>query len=399
MRVLQICSKVPFPPKDGGCIAMHSITTGLLDAGHSVKVVALNTSKHYTEIEKIGNDYISKTKLETVFVDTEITIWGFIKSVFSPKSFNVDRFYSSKMAVKLAKILKSQEFDIIQVESIYVSQYMKILRRLSKAKIVLRAHNVEFEIWEKLADETHNQFKKIYYKRLAIKLKHYEVRMYNKFDGIAAITQHDADKITKLRCRKPIAVVPFGFEFTENDFISTNVLPSFFHIGAMDWQPNLNGIKWFVENIWHKVRNDFPDYKFHLAGRKMPDWLFEYNKNKEQNLVVIGEVSNAKKFMHNKSIMISPLHAGSGMRIKIIEAMALGKVVITTSLGAQGIEYEDKKNILIANDEYEFIAAMKFCVENPNEVENIGKNAQELVKIKYDNTVIAKKLTDFYHTI
>jgi len=394
MKILQLCSKPPYPPKDGGSIAMNILTQGLLNEGHSVKVLAICTPKLNIKIEDIDLAYRQKTNYESVFIDTTIKPLAVILNLFSTKSYNIVRFYSKEFNDKLIEIFKTQEFDIIHLETLWVSPYLDTLRKYSKAKIVLRSQNIEYKIWERMAYYCSNPIKKHYLKLLSRRLKKYENGLINSYDGIATITELDNTTLLEDGCKIPIIHIPFGIDLEKYKEDKSNLdSPSIFHIGAMDWRPNSDGIEWFLKNCWSKISTKYPTIKLYLAGRNMPDWL----KNLEmKNVVIEGEVSDSHKFINSKSIMIVPLASGGGMRVKIIEGMALGKTIISTAVGSEGIDYENKKNILIANTEDEFTTAISNCLDDKLYSESLGENARKLIESKYDNAIICKRLSDFY---
>ena len=394
MKILQVCSKPPYPPKDGGSIAMNILTQGLIACGNEVTVLAINTSKHFIKKEDIDLCYLQKTSYRSVFIDTAVKPRAAFLNFFTKESYNISRFYSKKFEKNLVELLVSKPFDIVQLETLWVTPYISSIRAVSTAKIVLRSHNVEYQLWERLAKTCTNPIKKIYLKFLAKRLKQYEINMLNKYDGIACITQSDAVIYKSDGCLKPIVHIPFGIDIVEY-LPKKNELwqLSLFHIGAMDWMPNIDGIKWFLQYVWNKVLVLHPTVKLYLAGRNMPNWL---TKSKITNVEIEGEVPDSKQFINSKSIMIVPLTSGGGMRIKIIEGMALGKTIISTTIGAEGIEYENKKNILIADSDDEFQKAINTCLTDSNSCEEIGKNARILVENKYDNKKICEKLNAFY---
>jgi len=397
MNILQICSKTPFPPKDGGSVAMNILTSGLIESGNNVKVLAINTPKHFIKDEDIDSNYRNKTNYESVFIDTSIKPIDAFLNLFSSQSYNIVRFYSKDCENKIIELLKKQTFDIIHLETLWVAPYVDTIRKYSKAKIVLRSQNVEYAIWERLASTTTNILKKQYLKLLSKRLKKYEISMLNKYDAIASITAIDAQQFKNDGCKLPIIHVPFGIDlekYTINN--SSTEFPSIFHLGAMDWMPNAAGIKWILDSVWMKVQDTNPELKLYLAGRNMPQWLLDF---KMKNVIIKGEVADAQAFINSKSIMLVPLSSGGGMRVKIIEGMALGKTIISTAIGAEGIDYENEKNILIANTEQEFINAINKCVSDKNFSDTISKNARLLVEQKYDNKKICNQLSDFYKTL
>ena len=164
----------------------------------------------------------------------------------------------------------------------------------------------------------------------------------------------------------------------------------------MNWHPNEQGIKWFIEECWDNVRQSTPHVQAYFAGRYMPQWLKNTNV---EGIHIVGEVEDSIRFMTSKQIMVVPLLSGSGIRIKIIEAMSIGKTVVATSIAAEGIMYEDKKNILIANTPQEFADAIKFCIENPLECKKIGEEAYKLIAEKYSNDQVVNQLLALYQQI
>lgn len=397
MKILQVCSKIPYPSKDGGSIAMNIMTEGLMACGNQVTVLAMRTPKNNIREEDIDAGYRKKTSYHSVFIDTTVKPLAAFLNLFSDKSYNITRFYSIQFEKALVALLKKENFDIVQLETLWVSPYVEVIRKNSKAKIVFRSHNVEYTIWERLASIARNPLKRAYLKLLAVRLKKYEQYMLNNYDGIACITELDAAEFRKLGCKIPIIHIPFGIHLADYKPDTTHIeFPSLFHIGSMDWMPNEEAIKWFLKNVWTKIQLKYPNLNLYLAGRNMPAWLSEL---KMENVVVVGEVNDSISFMNSKAIMVVPLQSGGGMRVKIIEGMALCKTIITTTIGAEGIAYENKRNILIADSEQEFENAIDMCITNREFSDTIGKNARTLIENKYDNRMMCKELSMFYQTL
>ena len=160
--------------------------------------------------------------------------------------------------------------------------------------------------------------------------------------------------------------------------------------------PNEEGIRWFIEEVLPKTVEKVPDFEYHLAGRNMPEWL---KSLKNKHVDVIGEVPDAKAFVTDNNIAIVPLLSGSGIRIKIIESMALGKTVITTRVGAEGILYDEEVNVIIAENIAIMVEAIRNLNENPQTAVRIGQAARKLVEEQYDNRKIIARLLLFYEQI
>ncbi len=397
MKVLFLCNKSPYPPKEGGPMAMNANIECLINAGHTVKVLALNTNKYFVRENEIPRDYKLKTSIEFIYHDLSINPIHAFLNLFSGKSFHVERFIAPAIERKIAEILLKDQYDIVQLEMLYMTPYIKVIRNNSKAKIILRSHNIEHLIWKRMTDSAKNPLKKVYFSLLTRKLKNYELSSMNEVDGIAAISNKDAEFYRQNGCQVPVSEIPFGLDLsTYHSSFHEAEFPSLFHIGAMNWMPNAEGVKWFIDEVWPLILSNFPGLKFYLAGRMMPDWL---QNLKIQNIIVLGEVADAREFIRSKSIMVVPLLSGSGIRIKIMESMAMGKAIVSTKIGAEGIGYTIGNNLLIADTPGEFLDAIKKCIEDRDFCELLGKNAKELVNSKYGLEQVAQKLTGFYQTV
>ena len=395
MKVLQLCNKPPYPPVDGGTMAMNSITQGLLAEGCEVKVLTVESDKHPLKRELVPDAYSEATGIEAVYVDLSVHVVPAAVAMLCGESYHVKRYVSHEFADRLRKILQSETFDVVHVESIFLTPYVPLVRKYSDARVVLRAHNVEHMIWQRVAESTHNVFKRWYLKHLALTLKVYEMEHLHDYDGILCITQEDADCFKALGCRRPMAQLPFGMEIEELPHVGVEP-NSLFHIGAMDWLPNQEGIEWMIEKVWPVVHREVPQAKLYLAGRKMPPkWM----NARVEGVTVVGEVPDALYFIGSKQINVVPLLSGSGIRVKIIEAMSVGKVVITTSIGARGIAYTDGENLLIANTPEEFAHQVKRCLESPELCQQIGAAAQRLIAEHYNAKRLSKELMGFYDRI
>lgn len=395
MRILQLCLKPPQPAKDGGCIAINNISKGLIDLGVDLKILTLSTHKHPFDINAFSDEFVNRSNIEAVFIDTKLNIVDAFSNLVTADSYNVSRFFSTDFDILLRKTLEASEYDVVHLESLFMTTYCHTIRRFSKAKIVLRSHNLEHMIWERMANQSTNPAKKVYLKLLAKQLREYEINTLNSIDGIASITDEDGDKYKNLGCTKPIMTVPFGVQLSDYKFIDPKTTQDLklFHLGAMDWKPNIEGVAWFLEEIWIPLQEKHPELILNIAGRNMPEWLMQSNYNNVNNL---GEVTSSSQFINDNNVMIVPLLSAGGMRVKIIEGMALGKVILSTSIGAEGIEFIDRENILIANTLEEHINQIEWLLEDPNRIITIGTNARYLVEKKYDNEIIIKNLYGFY---
>ena len=399
LKILQLCLRVPLPPYDGATIAMYNLAESLTASGAAVKMLSFNTKKHFMDANSIDAALLDKYKLETVFLDASVNAWDAFTNLFKPnESYNIVRFDTETFHQKLKELLQSETFDFILFEGLFLSPYLQTVRTFSKAKCILRAHNVEWLIWKRLAKATKNPLKKTYLYFLSDRLKRYENKVINNFDAIVAISELDKNLFLKDGCNIPIEVAPTGMntaKYKNIEQMDADSL-SLFHLGSMDWLPNIEAVDWLLNDIWPLIQQKSNKVHLFLAGKNMNPKYFNI---KSENLIVAGEIKDALKFMENKQIMVVPLLSGGGIRIKILEGLAAGKVIVSTSTGAEGINYSDKKNILIADTPEDFTKTILSLLNNPNLLNNIAREAQILARTQYDNILIGKKLAGFLKTI
>ncbi|MEQ1732944.1 MAG: glycosyltransferase family 4 protein [Bacteroidia bacterium] len=393
MKIVQLLPRFPWPLKDGGAICFYNFAQAYIDAGHELTMVVLNTNKHHINYADIPLGLKEKAHIHLIDINTDINKKDAFLNLFTTQSYNVQRFISKDYEALVVDLCKKNNYDLIIFESIFVAPYLAAIRGVTQAKCVLRAHNVEFKIWETLANDTPSVVKKAYLHLLAKRLKRYEIKACNAFDVVFPITETDQHILQAHNVTTPMCIIPFGINVATMPNYQEPQQLTFFHLGSMDWQPNQLAVQWFIDNVWVHIAPQYPQATFVIAGRNMSSHFLSYNNT--HNIKVVGEVSNAFEFMQSHAVQVVPIFAGSGIRVKIIEAMALGKCIIATPLGAQGINYTIDENICIANDATEFLKEIVFLIDEPQRIKTIGKAAITLAHEQHNIKLLAQKLINF----
>ncbi len=398
MKILQLCKKFPYPLKDGEAIAVTYLSKALRDLGCEMTLLCMNTIKHYTDIDSLPEDFDHYTEIHCTDLDNNIKPVEAFVNLFSDKSYHINRFISDRFRRKLVELLKKKEFDIIQLETLYLTPYVDTIKKYSNAQIVMRAHNVEHEIWDRISSNTSFLPKKWYLTHLSRKLRRYEVETLNSYDYLVALTDRDLKRFKKLGYKNGASASPIGIEIDNYPYVGTRMGKdlSLCFIGSLDWMPNLEGLNWFLTNVWPQILMRHPNIQLHVAGRNSPRSI---QSMKMKNVVIHGEVPNATDFINRHTVMVVPLFSGSGMRVKILEGMALGKVVLTTTLGKEGIHAEHQKNLLIADSASDFVESIDYCLKNSNVLDEIGVAAKNFVMDHFNNREIASQLYDVYEEL
>jgi glycosyltransferase involved in cell wall biosynthesis len=400
LNILFLTHRVPFPQNGGYPIVICNTIRGLVNLGHDVSLVALNARhNHYQqELTDDDNDLISKIKYRVYDINTSVSVFEVFVNLFSKTSFNIDRYYDAEFERHLVAELRKNSYDIIQFEGLRVSLYLDVVRKNSKAKLVYRLHNVENQIWERLSQQKSDPFKKSYLKMHARRIKNYEIEQLDRFNALSVFTLQDKGTLLEYGTKIPIGVLPVGINLNHYQPDLTKIeFPSLFFLGSLDWLPNREGIEWFLENFRHELAEGELRVRFYVAGNDIPERFDDYEVMGK--IFIQGEVDDALEFVNSKAIMIVPLLSSGGMRVKIVEGMAMQKCIISTTLGAEGIHYEDGVNILIANNQDEFYDAIQRCIADEALCLQIGANARRLVEEKHDLNKVSLRLVEFYERL
>ncbi len=385
VKILLLTNRVPFPLRDGGALAMDAMIRGYHAAGWDVQVLAMNTSRHRVPADVLGKLYPQIAGFRAVDVDNSVSKRGVLGNLFfSREPEHAQRFRSAAFAAALQAMMGSFQPKVVQLESPFLASYLPLIRQQGKAIVVYRMHNVEGQIWSRLAAET-TGLKGRYLQVLSKRIAKYEMRLWQDADLLLPITAEDAGAVRDAGIQTPLQLAPYGIELLGP---AAGLPPGpwkAYHIGAMDWLPNAAGVRWFLDEIWPQVRECSPGLQFHFAGRNMPA---EFRAGLPEGAVCEGEVPDAEAFIADKHILVVPIRSGGGIRVKTLEAMAAGKLVVSTATGMQGIEARDGVHFKEANDAQAFARAIAWAAAHPEKAAAIAGSGQRLVRERYHAPVI-----------
>lgn len=397
MRILQISNKAPYPANDGSSIAICNLAEGLADNNIELHLLSINTKKHFKPDDKIPSEFKEKTHYQSIFKNTNTTVLGALMNLFSSQSYFVSRFHFKEFEEALIQKLQSQTFDIVQLEGVFMASYIALIRKHSPAKIVLRTHNVEHQIWERHLKQEKNFIKKFYLSLQNKRLKHFELNSFNRVDAIVTITDDDKKNISEISQNKNIHTCLTGINLSSYKPVLNPAKPdSLFHFASMDWMPNIEAVDWLMSEVWPKVIAKQKNAVLVLAGRGMPH---KFKSLSSANIRIIENVVSSEKFYNNYDIMLVPLWSGSGLRIKLVEGLAYGKAIVTTSIGAEGIPYTNYQDLIAADDANSFAKAIIDILQQTNTKHSLQQNARKLAEQHFDYKKLAADLILFYTTL
>lgn len=385
MRILYIAPKSPAPIIDGGCFAMMECLKGLSKIA-AVDGIIFATHKHpYThESERILAQYLEKQTV--VPIDTELKATSALVNFLRRKNYNLSRFKSEKLYHEIAKKL-SEKYDYIVCDSLFAAAQLSHFDFSELAPVIIRSHNIESEIWKLQASLETSVLKRFYLRTLEKTLRKEEIEILNKAAAIWAISREDQEWISKHTRQKNTVLLPVSVALNpeiRHDYSNTG----FFHLGSMDWKPNQEAVNYLVKNIWSNPK--ISGFTLKIAGSKSEHFGFLATNSIE----VTGWLKDSNAFMVKSGTLVTPIQSGSGIRIKLLEAMALGIPCITTKLGAAGID-TTLSGVQIADTEQAFVDLILKFHESETLRQEVGKKSRDYIsKVhSFDNCIALMKNT------
>ena len=370
MRICQLTHKPAYPTVDGGCIAMAHVLESLLRSGNTVDVLTLSTFKHrFDESAFPSND---RLEVRSVEIDLRTKVSDALKNLGQRSSYIMARFDAPQVRSALQEQLNNG-YDVIYIESIFWLPYLPELKS-SGIPLVLRSHNIEHRVWRELAYKSSFP-RSAYLRLLARRLRREEHLMWQGVDQIHSISSSDSTTIAK---HTSADVIDLPMAVKVNDEVPNAPKPFVcHHLGAMDWIPNQEGMRWFLGKVWPGVQRVESLAEFHLAGRRMS---VEFQQMKGPGVRVIGAVDDAKAFRAEHGVLVVPLFSGSGLRIKILEALAEGVPVMATTKAIEGLPEVQTSGMFVSDDPLKWIKKLSVIWHRPVEGQKMAEDGKAYAK-------------------
>jgi len=262
---------------------------------------------------------------------------------------------------------------------------------------VLFQHNVESEIWRRHARAEANPLKRLVYRNEFRKILGYERATVKRFDRVIAVSDHDRKLMENWIDRSKISVIPTGVAYREyfDNGPSRDEKPLVVFVGAMDWEPNICAVEYFCSKIWPIVVRQVPEARFRVVGRGSGPRI---KKLACDTVEVTGRVPTVVDHLHEAAVMVVPIQIGGGTRLKIYEAMAARKAVVSTSVGAEGLEVHDGQDIVIADDQASFAEAVVRFLRDPGRRHRFGESAAKQVS-QFDWAVVGERFAEVLQSL
>ena len=386
MRILFGSVLYPLPTTDGGKMRLWAILRALANLGHEVTLVSFS---------KPGDAVGTKEQLRTVCKDSDIIPMQYTRmseggaylsrlfSLFSSAPFILNRLHSPKMREALNRRLREDGYDLVICDVFAASNLPA-----PSVPIAICGLNAEHLILLRYVNQERNPIKKFYVWLEAIKLRRFEIRMYSRADLAIACSKQDVNIFRKFCPEVQFSVVPNVVDVREYEVShiedSHDEDPSaIIHVGGLDWFPNRDSLEYFVRDIFPLVQRECSSIRLIVAGRN-PTPELRARFSHMPSIEFTGTVPDLRPVIAEAAVSVIPLRIGSGTRMKILEGGAMGKAMVSTSVGAEGLDFVPGKEILIADTPQQFAASIVELLRDPVRRRRLGEAARQRVGANYD---------------
>ena len=390
MRILIVSTNLPVPPNNGQAIRTLSIVRALAAMGHELVFISFASEVRPATLEPLSRicreiGLVERARLTNVSEQAEYL--RRLQCLISCRSYSIERFRSAAMRAKMEAHLNRSVFDLIVCDSIYA--LVNVPR--TNVPIALNCHNAEHIIFQRYAQTEENLARKLYSGIESHLVAKAERRGCHRAAIAMACSENDRDVLRRLHPTIPIFVVPNAVDTdwipAEENHKADNKAPVLLFQGGMDWYPNRDAVHYFAESILPLVRAECPSVRFVVAGRNPAIRFVEKYRN-NHNIEFTGTVPDMRPYVSAATVAVVPLRLGSGTRIKILEAGAAGKPVVSTRIGAEGLDLEEGKEILLADSPPEFARSVIQLLRDPARRDSIGSAARAAIVELYSQRAL-----------
>jgi len=392
MNVLMLTQVLPYPPDSGPKVKTWNVIKYLAQR-HEVTLASFvrgDQSEDVRHLERYCRAVHTVPMHRGIWRD----LWYAVASLFRNEPFLMVRDDRKAMRDLVDRLTAEVRFDIAHADQMNMAQYAA---RVAGAGKILDLHNALWLLYQRLWSTMEPGPRRWMLGRDVRLLKRYEGQMCREFDAVLAVSEHDRAALEKAAGRSlDVTVVPIAVDTDEITVVhreagSRHIL----HIGTMYWPPNVEGVKWFVQEVYPLVRRQCPDVQFDVVGSRPSAELLALNEA-GLGVNVTGYVADPAPYLRRAALMVVPLHAGSGMRVKILNALAQGIPVVSTTLGAEGIAVTPGEDVLLADEPADMAAACLHLLHNPDLGERLARNGRALMERRYDYRRACVPLDEVY---
>ncbi|MFZ0420458.1 MAG: glycosyltransferase [Candidatus Sulfotelmatobacter sp.] len=384
MRLLFLSVMFPFPATNGRHIRSMSLIKALAGAGHDVHLLSYGSAKDVTcsAVSDLCRSVTIVNRTESSSLPLQMV--NRVRFLGSPEPYGSRRFYSEEMETAVRRALGEHSPSAVICDTIDAAINVP---PEATVPIILNQHNVEHLILERYLALERNPLRKWYMQMECGKLRNWENHVCAKSRLVLVCSEHDRQVTQQLCGHSSVVVVPNVVELDDYQSTAQEDPLRVVYAGGMDWYPNRDAVEFFAEKIFPEIQRQIPGVTFVVAGRNPPK-SFVNRFVSIRNMRFTGTVSDMQPELVAAAVCVVPLRIGSGTRLKILEAAALGKPIVSTTLGAEGLAFTDGLEIILKDKPAEFAAAVEALLRNADRRRILGGAARRRVEQEYSVTAL-----------
>ncbi|NDJ76337.1 MAG: glycosyltransferase [Chloroflexi bacterium] len=402
MHILFLTAQLPEPAQSGGTLRTSGLMRGVHAAGHDVHLLSFATEEQARTGQEALAGYCASVE---VVPPPQRRITDRLRDLAFTNMPDMQRRFDSPLyAARLSALLAEQRFDLVQMESLEMAAYLPIIRREQPGvPVIYDSFNAEYDL-QRTIYETERRSRRVvgalYSWVQWRRLKRFERRVCRAVQHVIAVSDADADAFERLAPGCPVSVVPNGINtglYAHGDAsLDLGAAPLVF-TGSMAYRPNVDAAWWFADQVLGKVRAFVPEAKFFVVGSQPHPRLNPLRQR--EDVQITGWVPDVNPFLHAAAVYVVPLRMGSGTRLKLLQAMAARKAVVSTRIGAQGLDVEDGVQLRLADNALDFAQAVITLLSDAGACRALGQAGADYVRQHYDWDVIVPRLLRVYDQI
>jgi glycosyltransferase involved in cell wall biosynthesis len=394
LRILWVKAGKLLPVDTGGKIRSYNILRHLAHH-HEVTLLSYYGGERDTAYETdIRRELPGAQTIYTAALDGNAAAQSlaYLGRMFHSAPFAVSKFTHWDVQRDVASHLSGGRFDVAVCD--FLSASLNFPQHLVTPTVLFQ-HNVESALWGRMASTESNAVRRFAYQIEARKMARYEGRALRKFHHVIAVSEHDRQQMLAMDSFCSISVVPTGVDTQKYPVAppaSANP-PRIVFTGSMDWEPNVDAVDYFWRDIFPSVRAEFPAAVFQIVGRNPHPRVKQLAS---ASVEVTGTVPSVAEYLRDATVVVVPLRIGGGTRLKIFEAMAMGKALVSTSIGAEGLDVQSGRDLVLADNAAAISQAIKLLLRD-SAIRRRYEEAAAKLAAKYDWSNIEKRFTEVLH--
>ena len=397
MQILLLTQVLPYPPDSGPKVKTYHLLRHLA-AHHEVTLVSLVRSPAEVARAQELRDLCAEVHTVPLRRSRLRDAYYLARSLLRGESFIISRDHSATLHALLSKITAQRSFDIIHADQLNMAQFAVGLPAGAR---ILDEHNAVWTIVRRMADQSHNLLRRIFLDIEARRLRRYEAEICARFDGILAVSVPDRYALELAAVEAgvslpPIAIIPIAVDARAEPPVRREPVPkTILSIATMFWPPNVDGVLWFAREVYPLVRQAVPDVRFAIVGARPPHSVTRLAED-DPSIEVTGYVDDPRPYLERSAALIVPVRAGGGMRVKILEALARGVPVVSTTIGYEGIDLTPGNELLVGDTPVAFAAALISLLNNPALGCRLAAAGRRVAEDVYDWRVVNPQVDALY---